>query len=182
MTTIFKWIIIIVMGIFVYNTFIKDKGYGEQIKEIANIDSTQSTDAVSDGNTEYTNKDFSLNPNASSKYNAAPSSASNGLTSPQQNAVRSANQYLSISGFSRDGLIRQLSADGGDGYSSDDAIAAVNSLNVDWNEQAVRSAKQYLDITGFSCDGLIAQLSEDGGDGYTPQEAKQAATLAGACA
>ncbi|WP_200881920.1 Ltp family lipoprotein [Nitrincola sp. A-D6] len=33
-----------------------------------------------------------------------------------QQAVRSAEQYLSIQGFSCSGLIRQLSSDAGDGY------------------------------------------------------------------
>ena len=64
------------------------------------------------------------------------------LTGPQSNAVRSAKQYLSISGFSRNGLIQQLSSDAGDGYKVADASVAVDSLNIDWNQQAVRSAKQ----------------------------------------
>ncbi len=77
------------------------------------------------------------------------------LTRPQLNAVRSAENYLSFTGFSRDGLIQQLSSSAGDGYDVADATVAVDSLNVDWNEQAVRSAKQYLDLTGFSCSGLV---------------------------
>lgn len=72
-----------------------------------------------------------------------------------KNAVRSAKQYLSIQGYSRDGLIHQLSSDYGDGYSVADATVAVDSLNIDWNKQAVRSAKQYLSMQGFSCKGLI---------------------------
>jgi hypothetical protein len=105
----------------------------------------------------------------------------NGLTSPQKNSIRSAKQYLSISGFSRSGLIKQLSSDAGDGYSVADTTAAVDSLNVDWNEQAVRSAKQYLSISGFSCKGLIEQLSSSAGDGYTVSEATYGAQQAGAC-
>ncbi|MFD2578785.1 Ltp family lipoprotein [Novosphingobium colocasiae] len=69
--------------------------------------------------------------------------------------------------FSRRGLIEQLSSDAGDGYDVADATAAVDSLDVDWNEQAARSARQYLDISGFSCDGLIEQLSSSSGDQYT---------------
>lgn len=64
------------------------------------------------------------------------------LTGPQKNAVRSARQYLSMTGFSRDGLIAQLSSDYGDGYAVADATAAVDSLDVDWNENAARSARQ----------------------------------------
>ena len=51
------------------------------------------------------------------------------LTGPQKNAVRSAKQYLSFKGFSRSGLIQQLSSDYGDGYNVDDATVAVDSLN-----------------------------------------------------
>jgi hypothetical protein len=103
------------------------------------------------------------------------------LTGPQRNAVRSAKQYLSMTGFSRDGLIEQLSSDAGEGYSVLDATVAVDSLDVDWNENAVRSAKQYLDMTGFSCKGLIEQLSSSAGEKYTVEQATYGAHQAGAC-
>lgn len=111
---------------------------------------------------------------------AEPTLAQN-LTGSQSNAVRSANQYLSISGFSRNGLIRQLSSDAGDGYEVADATVAVDSLNINWNMQAVRSAKQYLSISGFSCKGLINQLSSNAGGGYTESQATYGAQQAGAC-
>lgn len=103
------------------------------------------------------------------------------LTGPQKNAVRSANQYLSVQGFSRDGLIQQLSSDYGDGYEVSDATVAVDSLNIDWSEQAVKSAKQYLSIQGFSCKGLIEQLASSYGDNYTVSQATYGAQQAGAC-
>lgn len=103
------------------------------------------------------------------------------LTANQNNAVRSAEQYLSMTGFSRDGLIGQLSSDAGDGYSVSDATAAVDSLNVDWNENALKSAKQYLGMSGFSCSGLIEQLSSSAGDKYTVDQATYGARQAGAC-
>lgn len=103
------------------------------------------------------------------------------LTGPQSNAARSAQQYLSMTGFSRDGLIGQLSSESGDQYDVADATAAVDSLGVDWNEQAVRSAKQYLSMSGFSCSGLIDQLSSDSGDKYTRSQATFGAKQAGAC-
>jgi len=113
-------------------------------------------------------------------FAAAPTWAAD-LTGPQNNAVRSAKQYLSIQGFSRKGLIQQLSSDAGDGYKVADATVAVDSLNVDWNREAVRSAKQYLSIQGFSCKGLINQLSSSAGDGYTASQATYGAKQAGAC-
>lgn len=103
------------------------------------------------------------------------------LTGPQENAVRSANSYLAMSGFSREGLIEQLSSSYGEGYNRADAIAAVDSLSVDWNDQAKRSAEQYLAMMGFSCNGLIEQLSTDAGDKYTRSQATYGAEQAGAC-
>ena len=103
------------------------------------------------------------------------------LTAPQKNAVRSAKQYLSIGGFSRDGLIRQLSSSAGDGYEVADATVAVDSLNIDWNNEAVKSANQYLSIGGFSCKGLIQQLSSSAGDKYTASQATYGARQAGVC-
>ena len=103
------------------------------------------------------------------------------LTGPQKNAVRSAKSYLSFAGFSRRGLIQQLSSPTGDDYDVDDATVAVDNLSIDWNEQAVRSAKNYLSFSGFSCRGLIEQLSSDAGDKFTKGQATYGAQQAGAC-
>lgn len=111
---------------------------------------------------------------------AAPTWAGD-LTGPQNNAVRSAKQYLSMTGFSRNGLIQQLSSDAGDGYEISDATVAVDSLNIDWNQEAVKSAKQYLNMMGFSCKGLIQQLSSSAGDKYTVDQATYGAKQAGGC-
>lgn len=102
-------------------------------------------------------------------------------TGPQGNAVRSARQYLSLKGFSRDGLIEQLSSNAGDKYDVRDATLAVDSLNVDWDMEAVRSAKQYLSMMGFSCDGLIEQLSSSAGEKFTIRQATYGAQQSGAC-
>ena len=112
---------------------------------------------------------------------AAPSGspASGNLTAAQRNAVRSANSYLQLSGFSRQGLIDQLSSEFGDSYSVGDATVAVNSLSTDWNAQAARSAVSYLELSGFSYQGLIDQLSSEFGDKYTVEQATYGATQAG---
>ncbi|WP_278261854.1 Ltp family lipoprotein [Nocardia sp. AG03] len=81
------------------------------------------------------------------------------VTSSQRNAIQSAQDYLEISAFSRSGLIEQLEYEG---YSTEDATFAVDSLNTDWNEQAARSAKQYLELSSFSRTGLIEQLEYEG--------------------
>jgi hypothetical protein len=118
---------------------------------------------------------------ASPTAKASPTPAGPTLTNQQQNAARSAQQYLSISGFSRLGLIDQLSSSAGDGYSVRDATIAVDSLHVNWNAEAVQSAKQYLSISGFSCKGLIQQLDSSAGDKYTVAQATYGAKQAGAC-
>jgi len=113
--------------------------------------------------------------------NHTPSVFVESLTTPQINAVRSAKQYLNYQAFSRNGLIHQLSSPAGEGYEVADATAAVDSLNVDWNNQATKSAKLYLNMQGFSCRGLIHQLSSDAGDKFTVSQATYGARQAGAC-
>jgi len=131
----------------------------------------------------YSEVDSSGNPNSTSPSYNSPSvvTVSEGLSGPRGNAVRSAKQYLSVQGFSRNGLIEQLSSDYGDGYNRADATAAVDSLKMDWSKQAARSAQQYLSIQGFSCKGLIEQLSSNAGDKYTIEQATYGARQAGAC-
>jgi peptidoglycan hydrolase-like protein with peptidoglycan-binding domain len=93
----------------------------------------------------------------------------------QQSAVRSAQDYLEMSGFSRSGLIDQLVI--GSGFSTADATYAVDSLAVDWNKQAVRSAESYLEMSGFSRSGLIDQLVI--GSGFTPAQAAYGVSAVG---
>lgn len=119
--------------------------------------------------------------NSNSSVDRPDSVQEDNLTPAQRNAVRSAEQYLNMTGFSRDGLIQQLSSDAGEGYSVADATAAVDSLDVDWNENAAKSARQYLEMSGFSCKGLIQQLSSSAGEKYTVEQATYGARQAGAC-
>jgi hypothetical protein len=127
------------------------------------------------------NLDSSVQASSNKSAPGEQSTAESSLTPAQANAVRSAEQYLSMTGFSRQGLIDQLSSDAGEGYSVSDATAAIDSLSVDWNENAARSARQYLQMTGFSCKGLIEQLSSSAGDKYTAAQATYGARQAGAC-
>jgi hypothetical protein len=97
------------------------------------------------------------------------------MTSGQKNALESAQNYVEMSGFSKAGLIQQLSSSAGDGYSKADATFAANHVGADWNKEAVESAKNYLEITPMSKDGLIQQLSSSAGDKYTEAQARYAA-------
>jgi hypothetical protein len=86
-------------------------------------------------------------------------------TAEQENACRSAEEYLDMGAFSRSGLVKQLKFEG---YSTEDAIYAVDTVSPDWNEQAEKSAEEYLEMSSFSRSGLVKQLRFEG---FTEQQA-----------
>ena len=94
------------------------------------------------------------------------------LTAGQQNALDSANSYLSFTAFSRSGLIEQLEYEG---YSNSDATFAADHCGADWDEQAYKSAKSYLEYSSFSLSGLIDQLEYEG---FTSSQAQYGANKA----
>lgn len=96
-------------------------------------------------------------------------------TAAQKNARAKAAQYLTISAFSRDGLVDQLVQ--GDQFAQADAEYGVDAQHADWNAQAVAKAKQYLGISSFSHKGLVDQLVR--GDKFTPSQAEAGVTGAG---
>src|SRR5262249_51654827 len=101
-------------------------------------------------------------------------------TPGQANARRSALEYLSLgNGFSRAGLIQQLSSSFGEGFSLEDATYGVDATHTDWNAQACLSAKGYLKLSAFSHAGLVEQLSSEAGEQFTPDEAEYGVTCAG---
>jgi hypothetical protein len=102
------------------------------------------------------------------------------MTVAQQQAVESATRYLGMgNGFSRAGLIKQLSSKYGEGFPEAVAIFAVDHLKVNWNQQAAESAKSYMQMGGFSRAGLIQQLSSSAGEGFTQAQAVYAANTVG---
>lgn len=94
-------------------------------------------------------------------------------TVSQQNAVRTARQYLNTMGFSFTGLVGQLEYEG---YSRDDAVYGASNCGADWNAQAAKSAQQYLKAMAFSHDGLVEQLMYDG---YTQEQAEYGVSTVG---
>lgn len=103
---------------------------------------------------------------------AAAAEAARGTTS-QQNATRTAQSYINMTGFSRAGLIEQLEYEG---YPTADANWGADHASVDWNAEAAQSAKSYLDMTSFSRAGLIDQLIYEG---FTPAEAEYGVSQTG---
>lgn len=98
------------------------------------------------------------------------------MTPSQEQAYRSAQDYLDVSSFSRLGLIGQLEYEQ---FSTADATFAVDALtDVDWNEQAAQSARDYLDVSSFSCGSLTDQLEYEQ---FTPEQAAYGAQQSGIC-
>lgn len=87
------------------------------------------------------------------------------FTVAQENAIETAQNYLDMSAFSREGLIKQLKFEG---YTEKDATFAVDTIKPNWKKQAAESAENYLDMTAFSRAGLIKQLEFEG---YTEAQA-----------
>ena len=156
---------------------IANGGPSTNSQNAANVSSPNATVAPTSNTTAAPTAKATTAPTAK----ASPSPAGPVLTNQQQNARRSAQQYLSFTAFSRQGLIDQLSSSAGDQYSVQDATIAVDSLNVDWNAQAVKAAKDYLKLTAFSCQGLIDQLDSPYGSQFTVAQATYGAQQAGAC-
>lgn len=113
-------------------------------------------------------------PAVADSHPTAPGFAGDAPRSPasQQNAVDKAQDYLDLSPFSREGLIKQLAFEG---FSIADATSAVDSLAVDWNEQAAKKARDYLDLSSFSEQGLLNQLEFEG---FTPSQATYGVSVA----
>jgi hypothetical protein len=114
---------------------------------------------------------------SASQSSAAPTA---NVPVAQQQATTAAKGYLALgSGFSRQGLIAQLSSSAGNGFSVADATTAVDSLKVDYNAQAVLAAKGYIKMGGFSHQSLVQQLSATTGSQFTPEQSEYAATQVG---
>ncbi len=82
-------------------------------------------------------------------------------------------------GFSEQGLLKQLTSSAGNGFTEAQAEYAISNLHPDWNAQAVDAAKGYMQIGGFSRASLIQQLTSSYGSGFTEAQAEYAASQVG---
>lgn len=105
--------------------------------------------------------------------NSKPKKEAPNLTPGQENALGSAQDYLSTGSFSKKGLAEQLKFED---YNPPDIKYAVNHVKVNFMVQAEKAAKDYLDTSSFSRTGLIEQLKFDG---FTPAQAAHGADSAG---
>ncbi len=111
---------------------------------------------------------------------ATTSPAAPKLTTAQQQVLEAAESYLTDGqGFSRAGLMDQLTSSYGEGFSRRLAVWALAHVRVNWNQQAVISAKGYLRSgQGFSYNGLVSQLESPYGEQFTPAQARYGARVA----
>lgn len=128
---------------------------------------------VSDGQAMVTKNDATQNVTAAVSTPAPAVSSNSEPTMGEKNALKNAQSYLSLMGFSYSGLIEQLEFAG---YTSDEAKYAADNCGADWNEQAARSAQSYLSLMSFSQAGLIEQLEFAG---YTHEQAVYGAHACG---
>lgn len=91
-----------------------------------------------------------------------------------KNALKSAENYISMMPFSEKGLYDQLTSEAGDKYPAEAAQYAIDNIKVDYNEQALKAAQNYLEMMPMSDDQLKQQLMSDAGDKYTEEQAQYA--------
>lgn len=113
-------------------------------------------------------------PAASEAPKPASSTADNSVPREYRNALRSAETYLRMSGFSYQGLYEQLTSEYGEGYPPEAAQYALDNVKVDWNEQALKSAQSYQKLMPMSDNELYAQLTSEYGEQFTPEQAQYA--------
>jgi Host cell surface-exposed lipoprotein len=120
-------------------------------------------------------------PSASATTSAPAATAAPAISAAEQQAVDSAQSYLALGqGFSKAGLLKQLTSSYGAGFTAANAQFAINYLKPDWDAQAVLSAKSYLALgQGFSHAGLIQQLTSSYGAGFTQAQAEYAVSKVG---
>lgn len=108
-----------------------------------------------------------------SSNNSTETKEETSTTTGQDNALKSAKEYLKASAFSYSGLVEQLKYEG---FSTDEATYAVDNCGADWNEQATQAAQDYLDVMSFSRSELIDQLVYDG---FSKDQAEYGVSAAG---
>ena len=89
-------------------------------------------------------------------------------------ALKSAQNYIDVMAFSKQGLYDQLTSEYADKYSDEAAQYAIDNVKADYKEEAVEAAQNYLDTMSFSKEGLKDQLTSQYADKYTEEEAQYA--------
>ncbi len=138
-----------------------------------NNNTNNSTNNTNSNNQTNTQSNNNSNTQQNKQQQTQPENNTPSVSVSKQNALKSAQSYLSFSAFSRKGLIEQLEYEK---YSTEDATYAVDNCGANWNEQALKSAKSYLSFSSFSHDGLVEQLEYEG---FTHEQAEYGVTQNG---
>lgn len=152
-----KWGLIVVSAILV-------------VSAIASVSGGKSD--TNSGNSVQTSVAISADDNSQASDSVSEAVEQN-ITTGEKNALKKAKQYLAVSAFSHDGLIKQLEFEG---YTTEEATYAADNVGADWNEQAAKKGKDYLAVSAFSRDGLIQQLEFEG---FTTEQAEYGAQANG---
>ena len=96
-----------------------------------------------------------------------------------EQAYKCAKSYLRSSNFSRDGLIKMLSGEYGEKFTTEQAMYAVSEIEanneVDWNEQARLKAEHLKEILPeYSAEDIREDLCGQYGEGFTEEQADYA--------
>jgi hypothetical protein len=112
---------------------------------------------------------------------SSSSNKADNFTVSQKSAIQAAENYLDTGmGYSRNGLIEQLTSKMGSGFKRADAVFAIKQIKPNWNKQAVMAAKNYMETgMGYSRDGLLEQLTSKMGSGFTQAQAEFAVNKVG---
>uniref|UniRef100_UPI0028B0C5AE Ltp family lipoprotein n=1 Tax=Exiguobacterium sp. TaxID=44751 RepID=UPI0028B0C5AE len=62
-------------------------------------------------------------------------------------------------------------SDSGEKFTSEEAQYAIDTLDVDYNQNALQKAKEYQETMSMSPESIRDQLSSDYGEKFTPEEA-----------
>ena len=92
----------------------------------------------------------------------------------REGALAKAKEYLSLGGFSKDDLTKQLLYHN---FSQSEVNYAISNCGANWSQQALIKAKEYLKVGGFSRESLILQLESHE---FSPSEITYAINNCGA--
>ena len=108
------------------------------------------------------------------KETPTPASKEENVPREYKNALKAAQNYLTVMPFSEKGLYDQLTSEHGNKFPADAAQYAIDNLEVDYKAQALKAAKNYLTIMPMSDQELFNQLISEHGDKYTEEQAQYA--------
>lgn len=144
--------------------------YCNELKdESKGSDDTSESNESSESSERSTKKD-----DTNSSFDKKTGQSNSKASREELEALNSAQDYLEMSSFSKQGLYDQLSSDAGEKFSASAAQYAVDHVKVNWNSQALKAAKYYQKEEHMSSAEILDQLTSSAGEGYTQDQAQYA--------